>query len=227
MEDRSLALRFLAFYEWKHEKASSGLKAFLNDFFEEYRNPTEKKLSEFSDKFKAAMRACKTVFGNHAFRLRKRDSLGSGEWASRPNASIFQVISTSFAKYSANDLTRRSDSIMEEYLELMEDPRWVDAVTKSTGDLGNIKYAFEEWGKRLDSVMETRGLHENRERLFSREIKQELYDQNSTCVICDQQITLINDAAVDHIEEYWRGGKTIPSNARLVHRSCNLSRRRA
>ena len=45
-----------------------------------------------------------------------------------------------------------------------------------------LKIAFEEWGKRLDSVIETRGPHEKPERLFSREIKQELYDQNSTCV---------------------------------------------
>ena len=33
-------------------------------------------------------------------------------------------------------------------------------------------------------------------------------------------------AAVDHIEQYWRGGKTIPENARLTHRYCNMARPR-
>jgi len=30
--------------------------------------------------------------------------------------------------------------------------------------------------------------------------------------------------AVDHIEMYWKGGKTIPENARLTHRYCNWAR---
>ena len=34
------------------------------------------------------------------------------------------------------------------------------------------------------------------------------------------------DSAVDHIEQYWMGGKTIPENARLTHRFCNWSRPR-
>ncbi|WP_367997209.1 HNH endonuclease [Planktothrix pseudagardhii] len=38
------------------------------------------------------------------------------------------------------------------------------------------------------------------------------------------KVTLINDAALDHEKHYWRGGKTIPDNARLVHRQCNLQR---
>ena len=40
----------------------------------------------------------------------------------------------------------------------------------------------------------------------------------------EMSITLINDAALDHEKHYWRGGKTIPENARLVHRQCNLQR---
>jgi hypothetical protein len=36
----------------------------------------------------------------------------------------------------------------------------------------------------------------------------------------------MNDAALDHDVHYWRGGKTVPDNARLVHRLCNLERPR-
>ncbi|HET6494136.1 MAG TPA: HNH endonuclease [Thermoleophilia bacterium] len=44
--------------------------------------------------------------------------------------------------------------------------------------------------------------------------------------MCGQQISDVDDAAVDHIEQYWRGGQTIPDNARLAHRHCNWSRSR-
>jgi 5-methylcytosine-specific restriction endonuclease McrA len=33
-----------------------------------------------------------------------------------------------------------------------------------------------------------------------------------------------SDADIDHIKHYWRGGKTIPENARLTHRYCNRKR---
>jgi hypothetical protein len=45
-----------------------------------------------------------------------------------------------------------------------------------------------------------------------------------TCLICQQKIQTIDDAEIDHVEHYWRGGETISSNARLTHRFCNRSR---
>jgi dissimilatory sulfite reductase (desulfoviridin) alpha/beta subunit len=54
--------------------------------------------------------------------------------------------------------------------------------------------------------------------------KEELYKKNRKCEICGQAIADVDDAAVDHIEQYWAGGKTIPENARLTHRFCNWAR---
>ena len=39
-----------------------------------------------------------------------------------------------------------------------------------------------------------------------------------------QSIHNIDDSEVDHIEHYWKGGKTVPENARLTHRYCNRQR---
>jgi 5-methylcytosine-specific restriction endonuclease McrA len=55
-------------------------------------------------------------------------------------------------------------------------------------------------------------------------LKQELFQKNPACSLCGQQISNIDDSAVDHIEQYWQGGKTINENARLTHRYCNWSR---
>lgn len=223
MLDRNLVLRFLAFDVYKYDRVTSGIKSFLNRFFEAHRNPTNETLADFEKRFKRAMRNSFTIFGSNAFRIRKVDPKGGGEWAPKINASIFQVISTSLAGYETARIAKASDAIMEEYLDMMQDQAWVDAVTKATGDARNIRTAFDTWTTRLDNLMKgVDGL--DSKRIFSAQLKKELYDANPTCRICTNEIRTINDAMVDHVDQYWRGGKTIPSNARLVHRACNLAR---
>ena len=92
MLDRSFILRFLAFYEQGFEKASSGLKAFLNRFFDAHRSASSKLLDEYEERFKRAMRSSFTVFGSHAFRVRRQHEgkQGGGEWAARANARFFR-----------------------------------------------------------------------------------------------------------------------------------------
>jgi hypothetical protein len=62
------------------------------------------------------------------------------------------------------------------------------------------------------------------ERIFSASLKKEMFNSDNACKICGQEIKTIEDAAMDHEIHYWRGGLTVPSNARLVHRVCNLKR---
>lgn len=225
MLDRSLILRFLAFYEQGYEKASAGLKAFLNRFFDAHRNASDRLLDEYENRFRQAMRSAVSVFGSHAFRLRRTDRKGGGDWTPRANASIFQVVATSFARYEHHEIVQNADAVHEAYLDLLTDARWIDCVSRATGDFQNIRYAFESWNTRLDTVMSSaRGL--DRVRLFSQSLKEELYQQNRECAICGQHIASVKDAAVDHVEQYWLGGRTIPTNARLTHRICNMKRPR-
>jgi HNH endonuclease len=138
--------------------------------------------------------------------------------------AVFQVIAVSFTKYEASHATRNADAIFEEYLDLLSvDSRWVDSVSKSTGDTERIKYAFETWNNRLEAVMRA-SQSNNKTRCFSLALKKEMFTQSPVCAICKQQIRLVNDAALDHEQHYWRGGRTVPENARLVHRVCNLGR---
>ncbi len=224
MEDRSLVLRFLAFHQRNYRNANQGLKDFLNSFFADNRNASPEAIKQHERTFNHCMRCAKTVFGSAGFRLRKKIGRDlTGEWASRPNASVFQVVATSFADKDAGLATKLSDAILEEYLDLLEDARWVEVVSRSTGDQAHIRYAFETWNRRLDSLLAS---YENvkRDRTFTRALKKELFEQHCSCAACGNEIRLMNDAEIDHIEQYWRGGSTIPENARLVHRSCNRRR---
>ncbi len=226
MADRALVLRFLAFHHNTHIKCTKGLKRFLNDFLEDYRNPSAKRLAEFRDVFEKCMKASLTVFGEQGFRLKKEDvgSISLGEWSNRANAPIFQAVSTSFADYDLGQITRSSDRIYEEYLDLIStDKDWVERVRTATGESTRLKYVFEQWRKRLDAVLADVPPNDGR-RVFSKALKQEMFSADRTCTICRQEVKTLDDAVLDHEKHYWRGGATIPENARLAHRHCNSSR---
>lgn len=226
MHDRALVLRFLAFYERTHSRCQSGLKKFLNEFLETYQNPADEKVREYERKFEHCMRLSRTVFGDKAFRLMNKPVGGSrtAEWATRINASVFQCISTSFADYDAGQITRSADKIRESYLDLItSDDEWADCVRRATGERTRLAYVFETWRERLRECAIDAEPNDPR-RTFSWALKQEMYKQGQICAICGNKIELIDDAAMDHDKHYWRGGKTIPENARLVHRYCNLAR---
>ena len=142
------------------------------------------------------------------------------------NASVFQVLAVSFAEYDPGALTRNADAIYEAYVDLIStDEKWTDCLQRTTGEPSRIEYAFVTWNERLKNIM-----HDVRPndatRLFSRGLKEEMFEQDNGCHICSQKIVMVNDAALDHAVQYWRGGQTIPENARLVHRICNLKRGR-
>lgn len=224
MHDRALVLRFLAFYSSTYLKAKKGLKPFLNEFFETYKNPPVTKLSEFRNAFQKSMRACYTIFGNKAFRLQRTSEREAGQWAPKINASVFQVLAVSFTDYDIGQLTRASDAIFEEYCDIISnDPRWVQAVSNRTSHYSNVEYAFETWRARLKEAIKAAEPNDT-VRCFSRSLKENLFTEDNTCSICNNKISSINDAALDHSVHYWRGGKTVPENARLAHRQCNWER---
>ena len=227
MHDRGLVLRFLAFYEKTHLKCTSGLKRFLNEFLDTYKNPQTQKLTEYERVFQKCMKASVTVFGDKGFRLKSNRGSGStsvGEWTNRVNAAVFQAVATSFSSYSLGQVARNADSIYEEYLDLVtSDTKWVDFVQRTTADSTRLKYVFETWARRLAAVMESTPANDSK-RVFSRELKREIYEQGRTCSLCAQEIRLFDDAVLDHETHYWRGGRTVPENARLAHRYCNASK---
>lgn len=228
MQDRALVLRFLAFYERTHLKCTLGLKRFLNEFLATYKDCDDAKLQEYRKVFEKCMKASLTVFGETAFRLKsdiaKPGKYSSGEWSTRPNAAISQVVSTSFAQYDLGQVAQRADSIYEGYVDLINsDATWVDRVRRATGESTRLKYTFERWIERLAEIMQTARPQDGR-RTFSRQIKKEMFDADPTCALCGNRISLIDDAVMDHDARYWLGGQTIPDNANLTHRICNLKK---
>jgi hypothetical protein len=130
----------------------------------------------------------------------------------------------SFAKQDKNTVYQNLDSIREGFIDLMtSDEEFITSIEKSTSSVQAVTTRFDKFRLMLQAIT---GIGRREPRCFSSAIKKELYEQDPTCTICGQRIQGIDDSAVDHIEQYWTGGKTIPENARLTHRYCNWARPR-
>jgi len=227
MRDVELVLRFAAFFSATYLKYQEPMRRFLNREMEIRRNITSHSADELRKAFKNGVAIAKSLFGANAFRRfiggNQRDH--NGDWKSgSSNAAIYDIVMGTFCERDKARVHASLDACREALLDLMvSDEGFVDAVVAGTGDAQRVRRRFDLARLRMDQVLESTG---RQARCFSRKLKEELYESDATCAICGQRISHIDDAAVDHIEQYWLGGQTIPENARLAHRFCNNTRAR-
>lgn len=227
MQDRELILRFFAFYHNNYYIYTPSMKRFLNKEMEKYRNPNEEEKRNLRRIFEKSVKLSKIVFGDKAFTRFVSGFEGDRKdlWEKKRNKGLFDIIMFGFTMYEENQIVPNSDSIREELLWMMtHDEDFINSISGSGTDSKQKTIArFDKW---LPSLKEIVGTSRTEPRTFSLQYKRQLWESNPTCTICSQKIHTIDDAEIDHVEHYWRGGKTIPSNARLTHRYCNRARSR-
>jgi hypothetical protein len=224
MLDRQLILRFFAMWRSTHLKYRGPMKQFLNREMEANRNLSERDRSEMRTVFEKSIEMAYTVFGDKAFRrfVVGRDGKPDGAWEKRLNMALWDTILYTFSFFEKNQIVPAADRIREEFLDVMTSDRQFIEYVVSTGDKPDrIQYRADVWRRRLQDVL---GAISQGPRTFSLELKEQLYRESPTCQICRQRIHDVDDAEVDHVVHYWRGGQTIPENARLTHRYCNRAR---
>jgi hypothetical protein len=231
MKDVELVLRFAAFYHATYLNYKPPMKTFLNNDMERWQEISEKDALEIENAFKNTVAIIKSLFvDKEAIRAFKRFYRGdeknpNGRWEPKKfNASVYDIMMYSFAGADKNKVYQNLDSIREALIDLMtSDQEFIDAIELSTSSLQAVTKRFDKWRLTLQDII---GIGGKEPRCFSYQLKEDLFNKDQTCAICDQKIQHIDDAAVDHIEQYWRGGQTIPENARLAHRYCNCARPR-
>jgi 5-methylcytosine-specific restriction endonuclease McrA len=226
MRDRQLILRFFAMSRQAHHRFKSPMGRFLNTEMELHRNATEGELAQLRSKFENAIEAAYTIFGSHAFRRYNFGKAGGvdGDWPTSGaiNVALWDTILYSFSYYEKRQLISAADAIREEFLDLLtHDDLFLDYIGRTTDKTDRIVYRADTWLERLKRAIQVPA---GETRAFSHALKVRLYNADPTCALCGQHVQDINDAEVDHIKHYWRGGATIPENARLAHRFCNRQR---
>ncbi len=224
MKDVELVLRFISFYKKTYLNYKGPMKMFFNDTMREYANIDDIDMQKIQVAFKTAVTNIHSLLGEYCFR---RFKLTDREynWENKIlNVALYDILMDSMARIPTTVLMRHLDSIREAYIDLMvSNQEFIDAISFKTSDANVVKKRFKIWNDTLDEIIKD---DQAETRCFTRAFKQKLYDTNPTCEICGQHISTLDDSAVDHVEQYWMGGKTIPENARLVHRYCNWSRAR-
>jgi hypothetical protein len=203
------------------------MKKFLNEDMEKYRNMAEKDKGELRTAFKNTVMIVRSLLDIHAFKRFYKGSQGNpnGYWETKKfNASLYDILMYSFANEDKNTVYQNLDSLREALIDLMvNDEEFINSIELSTSSIQAVTKRFDKWRHAVENVI---GIHVKEPRCFSQQLKDELFKNNPNCSICGQRILTVDDAAVDHIEQYWQGGKTIPENARLTHRYCNWARPR-
>ncbi len=227
MRDVELVLRFAAFYHVTYLKYQPPMKSFLNRDMEKFQFISEDEANKLKDAFKNSVQIIYSLFGDSAFR---RFYLGNaqdpnGKWEVKKfNASLYDVLMGTLCDVDKNQAYASLDALKEGLIDLMSsNDEFIDAILISTSAQDKVRARFDLARKIIDNILRC---HKSQPRCFSLALKQELFNNDPTCAICNQRIQTIDDAAVDHIEQYWLGGKTIPENARLTHRYCNNARPR-
>ena len=226
MKDRQYILRFFAMCRKTHLQYRYPVRKMLNEEMETFRFGPPDELARLKKLFDDAIECAYIVFGSHAFRrynFGNRDGV-DGHWptAGTINVALWDTMLYSFSLFEKRQIVASADSIREEFLDLLtHDDVFLDYIGRTTDKTDRVRYRADTWISRLRTVI---GTPSTEPRVFSRALKVRLYNADPSCALCGQYIQDINDAELDHVTHYWRGGATIPENARLTHRYCNRLR---
>ncbi len=227
MKDRELVLRFASFYFNTYLLYSAPIKKFLNDTMEKYKNISSIDENKLRNAFKNTVQIIRSLLDKNAFKrfYRGDENNKNGKWETQKfNVSLFDILMYSFAREDKNTVYQNLDRIREALIDLMtNDQEFIDSIELSTSSKKAVTYRFDKWRMALQKII---GVDVKEPRCFTYELKKILFVTDDICSICGNKILNIDDAAIDHIEQYWTGGRTIPENARLTHRFCNNARPR-
>lgn len=219
MAYRGMILRFFALSEKTYLNYKPSMKQFCNKELRDNRDLSEEKQKEYKDRFSHCVDLVKTIFGKNAFKRYQLDTKGNGEYGKNLNMSLFDIQMCGFANYLKNDILRNADAIREAMINLMtSNIEFIESIEKSTSDKKVLQKRFKIWLDKLDEIL---GDATYQQRNFSYEIKKKLFEEKPICAISGQQILAIEDAEVDHITPFSKGGTTELKNAQLVLRYFN------
>jgi hypothetical protein len=226
LRDVEMVLRFASFYHATYLRYTGPMRRFMNRDMESFRNLSQQQQDELEAAFTNAVENLTSLLGTHAFRRFTRgvDGDPSGKWENKANAALFDAQMWVFHDKDRHRVMRSLDAQREAMIHQMAtDDSFIDAIRIGTSDKDKVQRRIRMLSDLVDGIIEK---HPQQDRCYSSLFKSTLFSRDPTCAICNNRILSEDDAAIDHIQQYWTGGQTIPENARLTHRYCNNARPR-
>ena len=207
-------LRFFALRNFNDY--SSSMTKTMNNFMIKHQNADEQEIKEFKELYNRTIDIIKQVFGSTAFCAYDRQK---NQFMNKFSGSIYDSITIACSMFSPHDLMAHADEIRNQVNEIKKNNlTYQDYTYAATGSknrvIGSIMMIYQ-------LIVNIIGNTNSSQRLYSKSTKEELWYEGYVCPYCNQQILSIDDAEVDHIIPYSKGGNTVIENAQLLHRHCN------
>lgn len=207
-------LRFFALKNFN--ECSSSLKKTMNDYMAKNQNLDKNEIDKLKNLFNSKIDIIKQIFGETAFCSydRQNDKITKSFSGSVYDSLIIPC--SFFDNHSlmvhANELRKQFEYTKRNNLEYQD---YTYAATGSKSRvIGRIMLIYNL----ISNIIK----NENTKRIFDYSTKEYLWaNRDHVCAFCKQEILDINDAEVDHIFAYSKGGETIIENAQLLHKHCN------
>ena len=209
-------LRFFALRNYL--EYSSSMTKTMNDYMIKHQNDEEKEIDASKRLFNKTIDIVKQIFGDTAFCVYDRTKQ---DFVRKFSGPVYDSIIIACSYFDNHDLMSHGDEIRKQVLEVRKNnAEYQDFTYAATGSknrvIGRITMIYNIIasiiGKSSDGEVK---------RLFTLNDKESLWHENYVCSHCGQQILSIDDAEVDHIKPFSKGGNTELSNAQLLHRHCN------
>jgi hypothetical protein len=101
------------------------------------------------------MSAAIDIFGNEAFRKRADKNARKMPF----NKALFEAwsVNLSYLNYDQIELLKmRKDSLIELFIEINADRRFIDSISEGTGSIHRVKYRFSKVKWLIDTVLNAR-----------------------------------------------------------------------
>lgn len=207
-------LRFFALRNFNDY--SSSMKKTMNNYMIKHQNADEQELQELRNLFNGTIDIIKQVFGKTAFCAYDRQK---HQFMKKFSGSVYDSIIIACSMFNNHDLMAHADEIRKQVNEAkMNNPTYQDYTYAATGSKSRVIGRILMIYNLIKNIV---GNNKSSQRTYSQATKEELWHDGYICPYCNQQILSIDDAEVDHIIPYSKGGDTIIENAQLLHRHCN------
>jgi len=140
MRDRECINRFAGFYRSGVDKYDGKMERFLNDTLREMNDQLGvEDYESLTSAFKQSMRNNCSLFGSHSFRKSLGDPVNM---RSVINIALFDVFSVIFAGVDEAIVSGRRETIADASRKLLENPEFVEAISRSTNSSRNVSLRF-------------------------------------------------------------------------------------
>lgn len=208
-------LRFFALKDFNNY--ASSLKKTMNTYMQKNQNLDETEIEKLKNLFNTNIDIIKQIFGNNAFCAYDRQNK---KITNKFSGSVYDSLIVPCSFFDNHALIMHADELRNKFEEVkINNAEYQDFTYAGTGSkarvIGRIMLIYNLFNNIL-------GNKNPQKRNFDTDIKMELWNNgNHICSYCNQAILNIDDAEVDHVIAYSKGGGTIVENAQLLHRHCN------